>query len=618
MSCSNMKKKCMVILLVQLAMCAHAQMLRWTMRPAYEKISLASGVPLLLSDSLGTTALWDFNGKKLAQTTDRVHDFHEGLAVVTKRGSDDIYGVYQADGKLFRIDNFKVAHGYPYYADGYLLAKQNQHYFFLDKEGNKENFGLFINMYPFVGGLASCFTYEDFSRLKNPYYTFISVDKQPVVFSYKNKMVDKEDVEFLSSLSDEGKALVIIKHKLFYYDHETRMLSPVMTDEDDVTKRKQLYVDGHVEEFKTENNDSIYITARGNKKDVVTFVFDEICRPVKAIYPNNTIGFTTKKPVEQSFPSSLRAEKSSERFGLKHGNDMVLYPQLEDCSFGFIDNMVVKMNGKWGLLTYDPSIDFRVRFNKGNDIAFRHRTFETVVRVDLPSVISSKDCQFTIDPRFGCEIDKTSIQSRDTENGNYVQYNCILTIPDSLPDVLTDVIYPVHLSYDGLVVPAKPVTVKAWHYKYISVDLSGIDTEVSKGNVAFILNVTVEKNPGDPDYPFEVAMKSSSTLYKLEKLSECRYKCRLFSLKEGSNPFTIEVTEKGCMPSVFPFELTYVKPSRNDAKEAVSIKKLEDATTMGGTNGSDGQQPAIAPEVVPSLEAPAAIPLIEVPADSIK
>ena len=184
--------------------------------------------------------------------------------------------------------------------------------------------------------------------------------------------------------------------------------------------------------------------------------------------------------------------------------------------------------------------------------------------------------------------------------------------------MLTDVIYPVHLSYDGLVVPAKPVTVKAWHYKYISVDLSGIDTEVSKGNVAFILNVTVEKNPGDPDYPFEVAMKSSSTLYKLEKLSECRYKCRLFSLKEGSNPFTIEVTEKGCMPSVFPFELTYVKPSRNDAKEAVSIKKLEDATTMGGTNGSDGQQPAIAPEVVPSLEAPAAIPLIEVPADSIK
>ena len=72
------------------------------------------------------------------------------------------------------------------------------------------------------------------------------------------------------------------------------------------------------------------------------------------------------------------------------------------------------------------------------------------------------------------------------------------------------------------------------------------------------------------------------------------------------------------MPSVFPFELTYVKPSRNDAKEAVSIKKLEDATTMGGTNASDGQQPAIAPEVVPSLEAPAAIPLIEVPADSIK
>ena len=178
------------------------------------------------------------------------------------------------------------------------------------------------------------------------------------------------------------------------------------------------------------------------------------------------------------------------------------------------------------------------------------------------------------------------MQSRDTEDGNYVQYNCVLTIPDSLPDVLTEVVYPVEISYDGLKIPTYSFTAKAWHYKYVNVDLNGAETVVSKGNVAFTVNVTADKTPGDMDYPLEVSIEAKGLKAEKSKMSESRYKCMLYSLAEGVNKFNIIVSEAGCMPSVFPFEITYVKPVQG-SKESVTITKME-----GEMQSEESPQPA--------------------------
>ena len=59
-------------------------------------------------------------------------------------------------------------------------------------------------------------------------------------------------------------------------------------------------------------------------------------------------------------------------------------------------------------------------------------------------------------------------------------------------------------------------------------------------------------------------------ILKYEKISETRYKCIVSNLQEGENNLNIFVTEKGCPPSIFPFEITYQKKRK---QEAVVIRK---------------------------------------------
>jgi len=69
-----------------------------------------------------------------------------------------------------------------------------------------------------------------------------------------------------------------------------------------------------------------------------------------------------------------------------------------------------------------------------------------------------------------------------------------------------------------------------------------------------------------------------TTCKRQKTIRETRYKCELFALAEGINNVNVNILEDGCPPSVFPFEITYVKPvkkSRNKPaiKEGVKIEK---------------------------------------------
>ena len=123
--------------------------------------------------------------------------------------------------------------------------------------------------------------------------------------------------------------------------------------------------------------------------------------------------------------------------------------------YTFID--LFAANDKWGMLTFDPNLKYRLIMHNGKDIAFRHKDVATTIKLELPVIISADKCRFDIDEKHGCIIDKISLETKNTENGNYVQYNCNLTIPDSLPDVITEIQYPVQITYDGLKYPIVPI-----------------------------------------------------------------------------------------------------------------------------------------------------------------
>ena len=96
---------------------AYGQMAKWAMRPGYDSIRLADGVPVVVSDSAGTTSLWNVEGKLMASTADSVAAYSDGLAVTVKRGTDEITGFYAVDGTFTKLDGCIVVYSYPYFRD---------------------------------------------------------------------------------------------------------------------------------------------------------------------------------------------------------------------------------------------------------------------------------------------------------------------------------------------------------------------------------------------------------------------------------------------------------------------------------------------------------------------
>lgn len=123
-----------------------------------------------------------------------------------------------------------------------------------------------------------------------------------------------------------------------------------------------------------------------------------------------------------------------------------------------------------------------------------------------------------------------------------------------------------------------PIKTKVWHYRYINVDLVETEITLEQGYVSFTINISADKQPGENNYPFEVEIKTDSLQTEIAKISETRYKCKLFAIAEGINNVNINTIEEGCPMSIFPFEITYIKPvkkshNRPEVKEEVKIEK---------------------------------------------
>lgn len=626
----SMRKALLLFSFLTLSITAYAQMANWIMRPEYDSIHLAAGVPVIISDSVNTTALWSTGGKRLASTADSLASFSDGLAVTVKKGSDVITGFYGVDGKFTPLKEYNTAWGFPYFRDGYLLVMKHGKGKLIGKDGKEDSFGSFVSMYPFSNGLACCTMYGDMEKLEDLYYYYIDKEKKPVKLMFdKKKDVDNEDVEFLSSVNDDGIGVAVIKHRVFFYDKEEGTLRPVFAD-DKAEKKRQARVNGDPDEYLSTHGDTTTIMARASKKDTVFLTFDKQMRLMSVKYPKRTDTYKRVEPGPMQFKADYTAERGTNgMYALKRGNTEVLPPQFETTGISLGRSTAVRSRGKWGLLAVYDSLDYRMSMNKGNAIAFRHQKFETTIRMDLPPLIKADNCGFDIPENSGCTIDKTSVQTRNTPSGNFVQYNCVLTIPDSLPDHITDIEYPVRVTCDGVVYPDSKLTVKAWHYKYINVDLSRDETKFAMGNIEFTVNISAEKIPGESDYPLYVDVvkdSASATRAELEKLSETRYKCRLLALAEGLNTLTIRVSESGCPPSLFPFEIYYTKSGskgRGGKSSGGQIKittKGKDGTTQSAdvslpVDGAAAATPAPADSTATAIHA---TPGAEAPADTVK
>lgn len=557
-----------------------AQIAEWLIAPEYENIHIDNNADVIVTDSAGTKVVWSMNGERLITTTDEISSFKEDLAISTDSESAAITGIYRTNGEFIPIKDYHVALKYPYFSNGKLLVQQNVLYSYIDSNGN-----LFkdkcIMAYPYFNGYAVCTMYMNFEKQKDLYHILLNDKGESTVFFIDDKEVDPEDINFVSSINDEKIGIVVIKRKVYLFDVSQNKLQPIfITENTPENTKEQAKVEGEFNLAFIQNSDSTYtFSAKCGKKGFISFNFDLMLKPISIKRNDTEYTYKTKKITNKVYTSPLKASHKNNLFGINWDDEEMLPPQFDEFLMAFENKALVKLNGKYGMLKIHKDKNFRLKINKGDDIAFRHQKFETTVRLDLPTIIPADKTSLEINPESGCNLDMTSKESKNTESGNYVQYNCVLNIPSQLPDVLTEIEYPVTIQYEGLTSSTIPFKVKAWYYKYFVVDIDDSQTTLDHGTVSFVFNINAERIANDGIYPTTVNIVTDSLQYELEKMSEIRYKCKVVSLNEGINNITVQVLEQGCPPAEFPFEVEYHKPvARTRTKEKVTIKKKPKTT----------------------------------------
>ena len=573
-----MKRTLLTFICICLAGLANAQIAKWLIEPLYDDIQMAVGIDAIVTDSANTKTLWSFEGRRLATTPNEIFDFRENRSVSTVPGTANIACVFKNNGESIKIENCNVAHAYPYYSCGKLLVQEGIYYRFVGVDGSF-NGGKYTKAYPYFNDYASCQTFQNMEKQKDPYFLLVNKNEEMVQFSFNGKNFDTDDIEFISSVNDENLAIVVLKHKLYKFNGADGSLSPVFASEDETNLKNQAKLDGDLNMYYKKVDDNTYVlTAKCGKNDEVLFEFDNMLKPVSFTTNGETKKYSVREEVKREFTSPLRMETEGNLYGIYWESEVMLPAQFEKLSTCFENKAFVKLNGKFGMLAIDKDAKFSLKINKGNDVAFLHQKFETAVRVDMPSYILSDKTYLEIDPSCGIELDKTSREKKNTESGNFVEYNCVLNIPENLPDEIEEISYPIQVVYNGLKSPVINHKINAWFYKKFEVEEDETQRHVEHGTLTFVFNIKNAQLDGSI-VKFDVSVLADTlSVQREDKMSETRYKYKVDGLNEGINNIVVQILEQGCPPASFPFEVEYHKPvaktkTKPAEQEKVVIKK---------------------------------------------
>lgn len=606
-----MKRLFFIIACAGVAAIADAQVARWIIDPAYDKIYMAEGIDAVRTDSAESKTLWTFSGRRLLTTKDELFEFKENRALTARPGTTAITSIYKNDGNKIKLTgNYNYACKYPYFSCGRLLVHDGAYFRFVNKEGALDA-GRYTDAFPYFNGYASCTTYLNLEKQKDPCLLLLDKDCNPVQFTYNGKTIDKTDVKFISSVNDEGIAVVVIKRKVYAFDGRTGELSPVFMTPDEPNAKNQAQTEGDA--FLLSDGDGkSHITARCGKMGNVTFTFDGMMRPVSFEAGDSRHVYKVKEEAERVLDSPLRMtqDAGAKHFGISwEDGEEILPPQFEALMTCFDNNAFVNFGGKCGMLAIEKDGEFKMRLGDGDDIGFRHKNLDTTVRIDAPTYILAEKISLEFVGDSGIVLDGTSKENKNTDQGNVVTYKCKMNIPENLSDELQEVTYPVQLTYNRLKSPVFEYTINEWFVKRYDVEIDENMQSVAHGAFSFIINIQ-ETKKDDRDFPIDINVKpglaeSTSSaenvqntgqsvtgetatgetatgetateetategaepeaislplvIEREEKITETRYKYKVSNLREGNNNIVIEVVEQGCPPALFPYQIEYHKP----------------------------------------------------------
>lgn len=571
-----MKPSIITTIILACALSAQGQLPKWVIEPGCDTI-FVKAKDILQATSNGENQIWSMGGRKLYTTDKRINDFNNGLATI--QDLNTLAGFIDTSGKFIGLPGLEIAHDYPYFEDNYLVAKQNGDYVMYSKFGKPMPLPPLQILYPYENGYAPFFAYQNPEKRKNPYFNLLMSDgddiKEFVIKdNNKTKEIEPKDITFISAVgSDTGRALAVVKNKLYWFDTFEKCLIPILMGDENEKKRHLTLDSSRPTIFTNLPSDSLTIHAKYCKDQKFDFHFDHLLRLIPN-YATAQNSQTSKSFEVPNYSSNLTYYKDGKTVGLIYKACDSIPSQFEKVGIKYGNKALVKHGGKWGLLEIIPDCDYEIQLNDGNDIRFRHQTASSSITVNLPASIDPQGVTIDIPESSGIHIDKTSRESNNSESGNYVTYACTLDIPMELTDTLSEIPYgSVTVYIDKVQLPNRKVKAKGWLMNHYSVDLPEKIISIANGKVVFNIMVNNDKEPGEDDYSLDVALQSDSLPTLTENVSENLYLCTVDSLPTGINNLTINVAEKGCPGFAFPIEIEYSKIRKKET--AIVRNKLE-------------------------------------------
>lgn len=570
-----MKHITLFLMALVISTVASAQVGRWIIPPIYNNIEIAEGADILITDSARSKTLWSFNGRRLATTTDDLFPFANGHAVTTRPGTAYITAIYDTYGRKTPVSDYQLGWGHPFFADGYLLVHNGQYYSYMDGSGQVDNRD-FAQAYPFSGGFAAVFSYENLQKRKSPFYMLLDTDLQTVPLRVEGKQLSKGELEFISSVNEEGVGIVVAKHKVYFFDAATKSLQPVFATPEEHNTKNQAKLEGSLDQSLSNMGDSaMMLRAKCGHGERVEIVLGSFMTPTEINRNGEQYTYKTSKTGPRHMGTNLRKHLGeNNKLAIYWGDKEVMPPQFTTIPLCFGDKALIKENGLYGVLRVQNDASFRLSINKGKPLAFLHKKIETTIRLDMPPFVNPADVTIEMDPAAGCEIDKLSRQSNTTTEGNFVQYGCILNIPPGLTDEVKPFNLTARVKYNGLLSSTLSANAEAWHYKYYTVDINEQDATIKNNMLSFNFDISADRNADDAIYPHTATLVTDGLTFDIEKVSETRYKCKVYDLHEGTNNIVVQILEEGCPPSNYGFEIDNVKQvSHSASKPNVTIRK---------------------------------------------
>ena len=559
-----MKKILILATLLLTVLGAAAQIPRWTLHPVYSSVKALGNGYYVVSKN-GKYGMMDKNEKDIVPLQyDSISPFRSGSALLFQ--NDEFVAYVNDKGVLTDVasHHYKVV-GPTVFLDGYLLVYTPSGFYYI-RARDHEVIG------PFSSGTPFC---EGYARVRVPKsqkhvldgsstYRYLSASTGELVPQPQGDF-DEDDVDFNTSVSN-GKSLIIIKKRVYEYDVKKGMLTPLATDNNPDNKKTRVYVPDRL--VMPMKNGSIY-TIMLKQGHLTT---DELFRLTSIQYDGQELKrFPITEKTEPAPDSPLKGVKyeGTELFGLSYNGVEVLPAQFQKICFLQDHDAIVKLNGKYGVVTVDPNNSCRYMLNDGLDVGFDHKSIKTNVKVMCPPYMKPALMKLeSHDPK--CVIHTDSRKEVANVESAALVYQCTMNIPDDIEIERQPAQTSFSFLYDGLRYATSTIDYKTWYINNYSVEL--VKNHVS-GNVMNAEVMVRYNGISDQKYFKKVEIDAGDSIVgTIDKVTEDLYTAKLTGWTEDRVKMNIDVTEDGCPTLSYPFILS-TKGNNTETKQEKATQK---------------------------------------------